>query len=96
LDNEDSYRVARETVSQDKILASICISPVILAKAGVLKGKKATVWTDFTKSQAKILEKEGAIFEEKPVVVDGKIITANGPGSAEEFGKKIIEVLTKE
>jgi protease I len=96
LDNEDSYRVARETVSQDKILASICISPVILAKAGVLKGKKATVWTDFTKSQAKILEKEGAIFEEKPVVVDGKIITANGPGSAEEFGKKIIEVLTRE
>jgi protease I len=96
LDNEDSYRVAREAVSQGKILASICISPVILAKSGVLKGKKATVWNDWTKSQAKILEKEGAIFEEKPVVVDGKIITANGPQAAEDFGKAILDLLTKE
>jgi protease I len=96
LDNEDSYRVVREAVSQGKILASICISPVILAKSGVLKGKKATVWNDWTKSQAKILEKEGAIFEEKPVVVDGKIITANGPQAAEDFGKAILDLLTKE
>jgi protease I len=93
LDNEDSYRVARETVSQGKVLASICISPVILAKAGVLTGKRATVWNDFTKSQAKILEKEGAIFEEKPVVVDGKIITANGPSAAKDFGLAIVENL---
>jgi protease I len=93
LDNENSYKVAKEAVSQDKILAAICISPVILAKAGVLKGKRATVWNDFTKSQAKILEKEGAVFEEKSVVVDGKIITGNGPGAAREFGEKILELL---
>ena len=93
LDNEDSYRVAKEAVAQNKVLAAICISPVILAKAGVLKGKKATVWTDFTKSQAKILERNGAIFEEKSVVVDGKIITANGPSAAEEFGEKVVKLL---
>jgi protease I len=96
LDNEDSYRVARDTVSQGKILASICISPVILAKAGVLEGKRATCWTDPLGSQAKILKEKGAIFEKKSVVVDGKIITANGPGAAEEFGEKIVEALTKE
>jgi len=96
LDNEDSYRVAREAVSQNKVLASICISPVILAKSGVLRGKKATVWNDWVKSQAKILEKEGAIFEEKSVVVDGKIVTANGPQAAEEFAKSILDLLTKE
>jgi len=93
LDNEDSYKVARETVSQNKVLAAICISPVILAKAGVLKGKRATVWNDFAKTQAKILEKEGAIFEDKPVVVDGKIVTANGPEAAKEFGNAILELL---
>jgi protease I len=96
LDNEDSYKVAKEAVSQNKVLAAICISPVILAKAGVLKGKRATCWTDPLGSQAKILREKGAIFEKKPVVVDGKIITANGPGAAEEFGKTIVEILTKE
>jgi protease I len=95
LDNENSYRVAKETISQDKILASICISPVILAKAGALKGKKATVWSSpMDRSPVKILEGNGAIFEDKPVVVDGKIITGNGPGAAEEFGEAIVEVLT--
>jgi protease I len=97
LDNENSYKVAKEIVSQDKVLASICISPVILAKAGILKGKKATVWSSpMDKSPVKILEENGAIFEDKPVVVDGKIITGNGPGAAKEFGEKIVEVLTKQ
>ncbi len=97
LDNEASYKVARETVSQNKVLASICISPLILAKAGVLKGKKATVWSSpLDRGPIKTLENYGAIYQDKSVVIDGKIITANGPGAAEEFGKAIVEVLTKE
>jgi len=97
LDNENSYQVAKETVSQNKILASICISPIILAKAGVLKGKKATVWSSpMDRSPVKILEENGAIYQDELVVVDGKIITGNGPGAAEEFGEAIIRVLTEE
>ena len=94
LDNEDSYRVARETVSQNKVLASICISPVILAKAGVLEGKKATVWSSpMDRGPVRILEENGAIYQDEPVVIDGKIITGNGPGAAREFGEAIIEAL---
>lgn len=96
LDNENSYKVARETISQNKILAAICISPVILAKAGVLKGKKAVVWSSvMDKSPIKILKENGANYEAKPVVQDGKIITADGPASAEEFGSMILEILVK-
>jgi protease I len=96
LDNEDSYKVAKEAIEKNKILASICISPVILAKAGVLEGKKATVWhSPLDKSGIKILEENGAIFENKSVVIDGNIITANGPGAAQDFGKTIVEALTK-
>jgi len=94
LNNQDSYRVIREAVKQNKVLAAICISPVILAKAGVLNGKKATVWTNpLNKKPKKILEENGAIFVEQNVVVDGNIITANGPDAAAEFGKKLVEVL---
>jgi protease I len=96
LDNENSYKVVRETIEKDKILGSICISPVILAKAGVLSGKRATVWSSpLDRSPVKILKENGAIYEDKDVVQDGKIITANGPGAAEEFGKKLIEILTE-
>jgi protease I len=95
LDNENSYKVVRETITQNKILGSICISPVILAKAGVLKGKRATVWSSpLDRSPVKILKENGAIYEDKDVVQDGKIITANGPGAAEEFGQKLVEALT--
>jgi len=94
LNNQDSYRVIREAVKQNKVLAAICISPVILAEAGVLNGKKATVWTNpLNKEPKKILEENGAIFTEQNVVVDGNIITANGPDAAAEFGKKLVEVL---
>jgi len=94
LDNEDSYKLARETIADNKVLGSICISPVVLAKAGVLKGKKATVWTSsMDKSAVKILEENGAIFQDKAVIADGRIITGNGPGASDEFAMKIIDVL---
>ena len=97
LDNENSYRVARETVSQNKVLASICISPTILAKAGVLGGKRATVWSSpMDRGPVKILENNGAIYQDESVVVDGKIITGDGPAAAKEFGQAIVKALTKE
>ncbi len=94
LDNDDSYRLARETVFQKKILAAICIAPVILARSGVLKEKKATVWTSpLDTTPIKILKDNGAEYIDKNVVRDGKIITANGPSAAEEFSQKILENL---
>ncbi|MCD6528566.1 DJ-1/PfpI family protein [bacterium] len=95
LDNENSYKIIQKTITQGKVLAAICISPVILAKAGALKEKKATVWSSaLDKTPIKILRENGAIYEDNSVVVDGKIITGNGPRSAKEFGQKIVEVLT--
>lgn len=94
LDDENSYKIARETIFQNKVLASICISPVILAKAGVLNGKRATVWSSIMdKSAIKILEERGATYQDEDVVVDGKIVTANGPAAARKFGEAIVELL---
>lgn len=97
LDNEESYRVAREAIENDKVLAAICISSTILAKAGVLEGKKATVWSNpLNKKPIEILQENGAIFEDEPVVVDGKIVTGNGPQAAKQFGETLVRVLTEE
>lgn len=96
LDNEDSYKIVKEAVSQNKLLASICVSPIILAKAGVLQNKRATVWSSpLNRATIITLEENGAIYQQNPVVVDGKIVTANGPDAAKGFGEAIIEVLTE-
>uniref|UniRef100_A0A7V6CDA4 DJ-1/PfpI family protein n=1 Tax=Thermodesulfobacterium geofontis TaxID=1295609 RepID=A0A7V6CDA4_9BACT len=84
-----AHKIAKEAFSKNKILAAICIAPRILAEAGVLKGKKATVWV----SEGKALEEKGANYTGKPVEVDGNIVTASGPQAAEEFAKSIIKLL---
>jgi protease I len=95
LDNEKSYNIIKETISQNKVLGSICISPVILAKAGVLKDKRATVWSSpLDRGPIKILKENGATYIPEEVVIDGKIVTGNGPDAAEEFGTKLVGVLT--
>ncbi len=96
LDNEVSYHLVQQAVSQNKVLAAICISPVILAKAGALKNKKATVWSSLLdKGPIKILKENGAEYLDEDVVIDGKIITANGPSSATKFGENIVASLYK-
>ncbi|RLC35297.1 MAG: hypothetical protein DRZ76_00430 [Candidatus Nealsonbacteria bacterium] len=96
LDNEEFQKLAKDTVKADRVLGAICIAPALLAKAGILKDKKATVWSSpMDKSAIKILKDSGAEYLEEDVVTDGKIVTAAGPFAAEEFARKIIEALTK-
>lgn len=91
-DNPKAHNVAQETVKQGKVLAAICWGPVILANAGVLDGKKGTVAN--SGGAGSILKKKGCKYSIwSSVVVDGKIITANGPGASKSFAKAIIESL---
>lgn len=87
--NPVALKIAREAVKQDRIIAAICIAPRILAEAGVLKGKKATVW----KTEANALKAKGTIYTGDDVTVDGRIVTASGPHAAEAFGNAIVNLL---
>ncbi len=84
-----AYSIAGETVQKNKILCAICIAPVTLANAGVLSGKKTTVW----ESERAKLEAKGASYTRNPVEIAGKIITASGPQAAQEFGRAIVRAL---
>ncbi len=89
-----AHQLAHKAVEKEKILGAICIAPTILAKAGVLEGKKATVWSDpMTQAPIQVLQDGGAEYVDQAVVVDDKIVTANGPSAASEFGQKIVEML---
>lgn len=75
---------------EGKWIAAICAAPRILDHIGLLKGKKATSYPE-TKA-----EMHHATWVDEAVVVDGKIITSQGPGTALEFGFKLLEVLKPE
>ncbi|MGB9743547.1 MAG: DJ-1/PfpI family protein [Minisyncoccales bacterium] len=94
LDNQTSYEIIKEIVRNNKVLAAICIAPSIIAKSGALTGKKATVWSSaLIKEPIKVLEQNGLLYQNEAVVVDGKLITANGPAAAKSFAEAIKEVL---
>jgi len=96
LDNQDFYKLAKSFYENNKVVSAICVAPALLAKAGILENKKATVWSSaLDKSFIKVLEENGAIYQDSPVVIDNKIITANGPDAAEEFGKAIVNLLAE-
>jgi len=93
-DNKDAHQIAQVAINSEKVLAAICIAPVILARAGVLQGKKATVWSSsLDKSGQKELIKAGCKISAEKVVIDGNLITANGPVAAEEFASEIMRTI---
>ena len=77
--------IIRNLDSRGKLVAAICAAPSVLAKAGVLENKKATIYPG--------MEKEIPYPRGERVVVDDNIITSQGPGTAIEFALKIVEKL---
>ncbi|ADE36751.1 DJ-1/PfpI/YhbO family deglycase/protease [Methanohalophilus mahii] len=92
-DNKELHGIVQDAYNQDKLIAAICISPVVLAKAGILKGKKSTVFND--PESVKQIKKGGAEYQDKDVIIDGNIITARDPKVASSFGKSVLEFLKK-
>ena len=85
-----AHNIAKEAVEKNKVLGAICIAPVTLANAGVLTGKKATVWP----SERGKIEARGAIYTGESVQIEGRIITAEGPQAARKFGEAIAKALS--
>ena len=76
-------------VAADKFVCAICAAPRVLARAGVLEGKRATSYPG-TLDKMTIPDME---YTGEGVTVDGKIITGRGPGPAMEFALTLIEAL---
>jgi 4-methyl-5(b-hydroxyethyl)-thiazole monophosphate biosynthesis len=74
--------------SEGKRIAAICAAPSVLGDLGLLEGKRATVYPGFEKFL------KGAEIIDEPVVIDGNIITAKGPGMVFDFGLTIAAELS--
>lgn len=90
-ESEAARHLARETYARGRPVAAICLASPVLARAGLLGGKRATCYPD---ARAIIeLKRGGASYVDEPVVVEGTIVTASGPEAAPAFGAALVQLL---
>jgi protease I len=96
-DDSVAHETAKHFNQPGKVVGAICIAPVILANAGLLKGRKATVFPDGKDA----LKSGGAVYTGNMVEIDrsqpsqATIITGCGPEAATAFGEALAELLAK-
>jgi 4-methyl-5(b-hydroxyethyl)-thiazole monophosphate biosynthesis len=83
--SETVLNLIQEMFRAGKYVTAICGAPSVLAKAGVLAGKRATIYPGMEDTLA------GARCETGAVVTDGRIITSRGPGTTMPFALKLLE-----
>lgn len=83
--SEKIIKTIQDFDSEKKLVAGICAAPAVLAKAGILDERTATIYPG--------MEREIPRPRSNRIVVEDNIITAQGPGVAMEFALAIVEKL---
>ncbi|NLL83543.1 MAG: DJ-1/PfpI family protein [Lentisphaerae bacterium] len=81
----------REFAQAGKVVAAICAAPMVLGAAGILEGRAATCYPSCESGLT------GANYSaQEEVVVDGNLVTSQGPGTSFKFALALIEKLAGE
>lgn len=81
--------LVKKMAEDNRFTAAICAAPKVLARAGVLEGKRATSFPGaLDPAQWPRVQ-----LENRAVVTDGKVITSRGPGTAMDFALELIGLL---
>lgn len=86
-----------------KLVAAMCASPaVVLARTGILANRKWTCYPGMEKNLgeycrsdnwAKEVMENSEHIENVPFVFDNNVLTGRGPGTAEQFAMKFVELV---
>jgi protease I len=90
-DSEPLRILVRSLHAAGRPIGAICLSPPVLARAGLLAGRRATTYP--TARAIVELKRGGATYVEDAVVVDGTLVTASGPEASAAFGAALITYL---
>jgi len=90
--NIEFLKIIREFRSRNKIIASVCVGALPLAKSGILKNKNATTYNQTEYRQ--ILKNNGVVVSHLQIVIDDNLITSNGPSTAIEVAFILLKRLT--
>ncbi|WP_420745096.1 DJ-1/PfpI family protein [Photobacterium damselae] len=95
---EDAYderllSLIRDFDSKGKIIASVCVGALPIAKSGVLNGRNGTTYHLSKKRQTQ-MEEMGVNVIQAPIVIDKNIITSRSPSTAMDVAFNVVEMLT--
>lgn len=79
----------KKMAAAGKFTTAICAAPIALAEVGLLDGRRATSYPGLVDKMAL----PGTTYVADAVVVDGKVVTSRGPGTAMDFALALIELL---
>ncbi len=88
-DNADAQRIAREAHAQGKMIGAWGHAVGILAKAGILKGKRVTGAPEI----ADVLRQNGAKYSGRQLERDGDLVTAADEAVGIRFGKTLAQIV---
>lgn len=86
------HRLVQRLAEEGKYTAAICAAPKVLANAGLLEGKQATSYPGFIDA----MDLPATRVLAQTVVVDDKVVTSRGPGTAMDFALELITQLEGE
>jgi len=81
--------IASDFFGKKKPVAAICHGPQVLVSAGLLKGRHATCY----RTVADELKASGALYEDRPVIVDGNLVTSRQPSDLPAFLREIMKMV---
>lgn len=87
--NEDAKRIVRYFFEKNAPVAALCHGPLLLAAAGVLKGRTSSAYPEL----AIDVELGGGVFENGGGVVDGNLVTGRAWPDNGTWMKAFLEVL---
>lgn len=80
----------KKMAADGKYTCAICAAPKVLAQAGLLQNRNATAYPGTLENLQNLTD---TTIKSESVVVDDKVITSQGPGTAMDFALTLIEVL---
>lgn len=103
-ENQYLFQLATEMDKKGKLVTAMCASPaVVLAQTGILSNRKWTCYPGMEQNlaeycggevRAQELTENSEHIENVPFVLDNNVLTGRGPGTAEQFAMKLVELLT--
>jgi len=87
-DDVTAHALAGQALDAGRVVAAICIAPTILARAGLLTGRRATSFS----SQASELREHGVLWTGDTVTTDPPFVTGDGPEAAYAFADAVADL----